>query len=576
MILKINRGLTSLLLIGVTSLPLILMAKWQIQNVALPGTDAANYLTKAFEIRNILFNGDLPEYIKSLYYVREWKPTSYSAFLSFILLLPYDIHTLIVILSCAIYAFLQVTVFLLVSIFLKKRDSIIIATLSVLFPYVFNWATTLYAETLSSAFILLFIWCYIKSDNFSKSNYVTFGAIFAGIAITIRPGELVILLFLFLALAGYKYLRTTRFGLSNYVLLLFVAVLASTLLFAEFNTPILLSLLGFLIIIFLNNFFNLFNIDNFIQLLLIITVVNLIWYGPFADSLIFWIYETSFGELAQNWDPGISNPMYIFSLITNVLKPLFLPISALILIKIFNWNFLGRIKTKKSLESYKTLITSCFIFFIVPIILLFITNTSDLRRFHAGVLILISLVLIYMWKESHIFFQSPPFDKFFLKIWTPMLFIFIILYVFFLKLLIQDHPLPNKMKSYEIQLIEYLIELEIPKGATSGVYLISDRVINVHRLNLISRYLDSTYLFTYYWKYSSLDENIVKLQENQASYLIIQKNVKNPVIPEWDLYSKLSYRFIRDLNSKEKGSNRLELVAEMIIAEEKLELYRIN
>jgi hypothetical protein len=132
------------------------------------------------------------------------------------------------------------------------------------------------------------------------------------------------------------------------------------------------------------------------------------------------------------------------------------------------------------------------------------------------------------------------------------------------------------MKSYEIQLIEYLIELEIPKGATSGVYLISDRVINVHRLNLISRYLDSTYLFTYYWKYSSLDENIVKLQENRASYLIIQKNVKNPVIPEWDLYSKLSYRFIRYINSKEKGSNRLELITEMIIAEEKLELYRIN
>ena len=121
-------------------------------------------------------------------------------------------------------------------------------------------------------------------------------------------------------------------------MIMVIAVFASTLLFVKFNTPTLLSLFGLLIILLINNYYNLVKIDNFIQLLLIITTINLIWYGPFADSLIFWIYETSFGELAQNWDPGISNPMYIFSLITNVLKPLFLPILALILIKIFKWN----------------------------------------------------------------------------------------------------------------------------------------------------------------------------------------------------------------------------------------------
>jgi hypothetical protein len=145
-----------------------------------------------------------------------------------------------------------------------------------------------------------------------------------------------------------------------------------------------------------------------------------------------------------------------------------------------------------------------------------------------------------------------------------------------LRLLIQDHPLPNNVKSYETQLINDLVELDIPKGATSGVYLISDRTINVHRLNLISRYMDSTYLFTYYWNYTSLDENITKLQENQASYLIVQQDISDPIIPEWDLYSKLSYKFITDLKSKEKGSNRLTLIHELTFDKEKLELLRIN
>jgi hypothetical protein len=534
-------------LLVICLVPYILFILFNIFDRALPSTDGANYLTNAFQYKNIFYNDGIKAGIRSLYFVRDWKPTIYPVILFIFTLLPdggIELYTSII--QLTFLFFVNLGAYSLIRNFCSRRIAALSSSGLVISQMIFNWANTLFAETFTFGLILFWLSHLVKVESFTNKKHTIISSITCSLILMTRPGELIIPITLIYLIVIFRI----KIKFRNFATLTTLFVLSFTQIYLEvfYSKWALNPVLFLFLVLILSIFGTIGNNNHLILALSLIIILTNLWYLFFWKSLYLWIYETSFGEMTKYWNPGSNNAYSNILLIVS-------QIEAQLLIIFICWLLYFSLKlidlkrsrqSEKSIESkpnLDTLVFSVCLLTVLPLISVLYTTAVDVRRIFFGLslLTLLSYMTIIRYNIR----------------------IAISIYLFNLIIIINSLFVPNykflslsnsyssfdKFPSQESSFILELKQSGLPQAITIGTYIVDSTNLNVHRLNLVSTYNRTDYRFSYFWKYDTFNQNLEDLRiYNKASYLLLDLSYEKNYIADWDLYGKLSKRFNDDFS----------------------------
>ena len=397
-------NLVNLLAIG-------LFVSWTILDKSLPQADGANYLDLSFQkINSWDENSGVLSFLRSIYFLRDWKPIFFPNFFTFIAMLSHELQFILDFYAILTFVFMQIILYIIMNKLVDPLIASLSASFITLNPYFFNIANQVYADYISVIFIIFSIYLYYVFLKRNVKFSWTSSVIFAFLAVITRPVEsllyllvLILIMTVFfrnrLNISAFKSLKLSDYFFVAFNLLsLYFAlfILKSTFwLGLEFGlnietfwflTVIVLLISSIKFSKFVDNSLNLIT-KYFMQLF----VLSLLWFAPFLTQTWNWIYYTSIGNRVFRSDRSFvdSNPLdVLFSIVdsyfpSNVL--FFLIVVAPILLAISFY--------KSKNQSFNLTIVYLFILLSLVFfgIIYIYSGTGDSRR----VMLLFILILLY-------------------------------------------------------------------------------------------------------------------------------------------------------------------------------------
>lgn len=511
--------------------PLIALV-WHVNHQAWPNDDAANYLSTAYEQYLHFKNGTLGDGLAALYQVRGWRPILFP-----VLAVPFlwifngnVIAAVASVLLCAYVGWL-VYFYRIARRYISSFRSAIAATIvGSLFPY-YSFSTVFFSELTWLFFISGSVYHCLTSENFKGRYHALFAGVFLGLATLIRPAETVIIAVIPLALIVAETWRqqivSTKDILTSGAI---VGILCGILIVAAFVpaiTFVVILLVGSTVIILA-----IFYVQRSVSVgatgLILFTValcaVNTFWWANSMPALYSWVYETTFGPMAQiTSDQSLSIGMgltllhiiqYYFS--TQLVLILF---AAILLVR--PWRKQEKDKKSRKLMELALLSTGM----LIPIFVAYmLTQTDDPRRPFVGM----AFAILFLAVSALI---SGPLRR----LRTASLGGLAVLQLLgFLSWAGEGVAVTNPTQQVEnnVETINKIIDLGITPGSGVAVYTLSlfdspNRIYEPAALTLASISLGAQIRIDYAWDIENYDEVLNELSDRGVQYLLLDSYVSS-------------------------------------------------
>ena len=329
-------------------IPSIISIYWHFSNTQLPFADATNYLTAAIYIYHDIYNLNIYEFLKGLYFERSWRPVFFH-----LLYLPF----LIISKGNLLFAIGALhTVLTLMSTFLiykiiELRNGSYYAALSAsiisISSAVFFGGASLpgFAEVSLLPFVLGLVYLLIKEDTFKSKKYAFLFSALLFLVVSTRPVEGVahiilplILFFIFLINKGYiskkNFLKIILATITFFTFLLLTRIIPSNKYQIDridqpsslviYDNILLIALvfnIGLILVYFFffrsNSSILKPNYKYLMNSFYVALFLIFVWWLGFFSGLYEWVYRTSLGDVVSNM---IKYDIAAYRLLFNILE----------------------------------------------------------------------------------------------------------------------------------------------------------------------------------------------------------------------------------------------------------------
>ena len=134
---------------------------WTVLDKSLPQADGANYIDLSFQkINSLDENSGVLSFLRSIYFIRDWKPIFFPNFFTFIAMFTNELQLILDFYAILTFIFMQI----ILNVIMKRLVEPLTASLSASFitlnPYFFNIANQVYADYISVLFIIISLYLY--------------------------------------------------------------------------------------------------------------------------------------------------------------------------------------------------------------------------------------------------------------------------------------------------------------------------------------------------------------------------------------------------------------------------------
>lgn len=518
--------------------PVLVSFLWHINNQGWPTDDAAQYAKTAYHQYLVFQNGSLIDGFKALYQIRGWRPTLYPVLATpFFLLFKGNILAATGATLVLCFFVCQVYIYAIARRYLDSLRASLAAALVGSCPAVIFSSMVFFSEIAWLAFFAGFIFHLLESEYFRKPFQATIAGIFLGLSGLVRPAENITIAILPLIGMIAIALHRKVFSFFNLAFVTGFVLLSASLLVSSVSTQRidyrLVIALG--IIIALSQLFiikadkemepgilglNLFSV--------LFMLINLLWWADSMPQLYSWVYNTSFGAIAQVTDVFIRKEGF-FSFLKRTfyiyLFPQGILVTALCLVSL--------LPDPKRILAIRRVGTLAMITLglLLPIFLLYaFTGTSDPRRIFIGMSFLSLFLAIFSLQDG---FARKARDAAIVLIVAMQ----IAGLLWSVKgeapasgnsLLAQYHAAfrPQTNADQNEAVVLHLMDLGVPKNSTVAVYTMAlfherDRIYEPNSLDLAALTTGSNLHIIYCWDIGDYFAVIKKLRETGVSFLLI-------------------------------------------------------
>jgi len=535
-------------------LPLVITFLWHLHNQGWPNDDAADYMKTAYQQYLAFHDGSLLDGLKSLYQIRGWRPILFPSLATpFLLLFKGNVLAaagatlLICFLVCQIYIYCIARLYL--SSFRAALVAAFVGTCSVNIFY----SLVFFSEMAWLAFFAGFVFHLLKSKYFYNYNQAGIAGILLGLAALIRPAETLALAIIpltgiIIIAAAKKVFTVIRLVYVVFFITLNVCLLIASIFIHQISHYVILGT-GFILILlqlalmkiakkiepgFLG--LNLFAVS--------FMTINLLWWASSMPMLYSWIYDTSFGFIAQT-DIAVRREG-LLSILGQIFVKYFSPNG--FLIAFLCLPLLWPTPERNSVKTRQLIILALITFgLLLPMCILYgVTGTSDIRRMFVGMtflLIFISVLslqdgflrkvrigiisLIVIFQIASLFWSSEDKD---FPIEIPLL---------------EQHDMSFRPRTKTDQnegVIRRLLEAGVPKNSSIAVYTMaifhfSDRIYEPAALSLAALTTGSNLQIIYFVETGEYFTVIKRLRETGVLFLLVDvynnkenKSVNSPLV----------------------------------------------
>jgi len=535
-----RKYLLPLAAVMLTISPVLIAFTWHINNHGWPNDDAANYMLTAYQqFQAFHEDGSIIDGLQALYQIRGWRPIIFPVFATpFLWLFNGDVPaaagaTLVLSLfMCLIY------VYAIASRYLDQYRASL-ATAYVGSSHVIAIHSTIFfAEITWLAFFLGFVFHLLGSEHFRKTIQTIIAGVLLGCAALIRPVETIVIVILPLFSMIFMAVGKKSFFMSGATrIMVFVLSSAGLLLASAFVKQV-----GSLLVLGAG-------IITLLQLVLIKEIkeeqpgiiglnlfavsfmtINLLWWADSMPELCSWVYNASFGPLAQITDISVSKEG-IFSILRRILTVYLFPYGLLVVLMCLLLVLSKQFRNSVS-DRCLYVLAIITIGLLFPMCILYsVTGTSDPRRVFVGMsflLILISTTLLQdgpLRKVREIGFIIIVVLQLTTFLWSAR---GISLPLYDIVLTKSSIPLAKSEADQNEILISYLREYGVPRYSKIAVYTgalfqARDRIYEPAALDLAAYTTRSRYKIIYYWDIGDYSAVINRFRERGVEFLLIDK-----------------------------------------------------
>lgn len=380
-------------LLLLSGLILIILLPWHASNHHIPIWDEASFVGTVEEML-ASFRDGVWAGLKAAYLVRDWRPIIFPTIATpFFALAHGDILLGICFTACFSFGLVGIYSFLLLQNLMSYSRALIGSTFVITTPWILNFGYRFFSEMFWLAAASAFLFHLITGLSRGPRVHLLLAGLWLGIMGATRPAETVIVATLPALFLLVSELRRGKITLLDIGVLLLQAGLLGLaiwqLIQAGFiNLPVILLLLGYLLLtgVWARR---LFAQAPILGLIVIAECVFMAWHIVSMRELYAWSYETSFGPMAKLPYGSFkgASPLPLLRAFSANFNIGFLALIGLVDVVVL---VATRSKSKFDEDTVQALkIVVIAVLMLTPILaMLWITNTMDMRRPMAGMLVL--------------------------------------------------------------------------------------------------------------------------------------------------------------------------------------------
>lgn len=512
--------------------PVIISFLWHINNQGWPTDDAAQYMKTAYQQYLAFQNGSFFDGIKALYQMRGWRPIFFPVLATPFLLL-FKGNILAATGATLVMCFLvcQIYIYAIAKRYLDSLRASLAAAFVGTCPMIIYHSVIFFSEIAWLAFFTGFVFHLLESKDFRKPFQATIAGIMLGLATITRPAETTaIAIFPLIGIITIALFRKV-FTFFNAIFVTGFVILTTSLLVAsafkeQIDYRIVLAL-GIIIIlsqlmIIKAHKKNEPGISGLNLFAVSFMAINLLWWADSMPKLYSWIYNTSFGMMANVTDIFIKKEGF-FSFLKHISLTYLFPQGLFVIVLCL---VLLLPDSKRNPDNIKRLglLAMITIGVLLPVFFLYdFTGTSDPRRVFIGMSFLLLLLAILSLQNGYIRRARDIAMALIVIFQFSGLFCIAegILPSFGHPLLIKHaaQVMPKTKADQNEAVILRLLELGVPKNSPVAVYTMAlfqtcDRIYDPEALNLAALTTSGNLEIIYFWDtgdYFAVTERLRKI-----------------------------------------------------------------
>lgn len=532
--------------------PVMVTLLWHIHNQGWPNDDAAQYMKTAYQHYLVFQDGTWLDGLKALYQIRGWRPTLFPALATpFLLLFNGNIPAAAGATLVCCFLLCQIYVYAVARLYLDALRGAIAAAFVGSCPVIVFSSASFFSEIAWLALFSGFVFHLLNSDDFRRPIQASVAGVFLGLAGLIRPAETIALTAIPLMVLTLLAVRQ-KFLSFRYVMFTAAIVTAAAFMPAALgkllnDPPVLIFGIPAMIVAYIaltgtgtakfpgHRGFNLFSFC--------FIIIHLLWWANSMPELYAWIYEASFGALAQITDVYVKERGFLHFSKEMFLMYLFPQGTFLIaLCTVFGLfdskNFSGRIKilNKLLILCAGALLAGCLMYLI--------TATSDPRRIFAAMSLALLICAVLSLQDGFMQRTRVAMVSLFLALQLTGLFLIAdgkpqwLMHPFLVEKGAQGMPRNNP--DWHETVIHRLLEAGVPPRSPVAVYTAAlfqfhDRIYDPSALSLAALTTGSHLEIIYFWDIGDYDAVIERLQAISVPFLLVDvyedKENKSPHQP---------------------------------------------
>lgn len=540
-IIPLRKYFSSYVAIILTISPVFLALVWHINNHGWPSDDPANYMMTAYQQYRAFQDGTLLDGLQAMYQIRGWRPILFPVLATpFLWLFRGDVLAATGVTLVLCFLVCQIYIYAIARRYLDPLRAAAAAAFVGSGTIVASQALIFFSEIAWLALFGGFVFHVLESQEFRRPWHAAIAGIYLGIATTVRPAETVVVILVPFAILFALAIARASIGIMTVVralgLVISIAVLLIIAAFVPAMDYRILLPLGSIIIAVL---FWVIKLNKEKEpgatglglLTVFLLAINLLWWANSMPILYSWVYETSFGSMAQI----TTKPEGFFVVFKRILALYLYPQGVILILLSLIMMLPSRRKDFPHLRGL-TVFAVLTLALLLPMFILYaVTGTSDARRVFIGmafimlflsifslqagalqpvrdacVMAILGLQLIgFLWAARA---EAPPFQN--------------------LHWIKTGVSFPKTKPDQNEILINKLLELGIPRESSVAVYTMAlfqarDRVYEPAALQLAAATTGSNLDILYYWDIGEYFSVIDRLRTNNVRYLLID-NYRDP------------------------------------------------
>src|ERR1700688_2901833 len=282
----------------------IILLPWHAQSHRVPFWDEAAYVETA---QNILasFKDGCWEGLKGIYQVRGWRPIIFPAvFSAFLAIAQGKIILGVGLAQWFTLSLVAVYTYLLMREILPGPRALVGAGFVVTTPWILNFSYVLFSELFWLATTVAFVFHMFAASNRRPVAHLAIAGIWLGLMGATRPAETVLIMALPILARLFVEWRERKVPVMDVAIFALQALLLAAPAVSviqslpPYHLSLLLLIAGVALIAWRARRF--FVMAPVFGMVIVAEVVFIAWFGTYMRQLYFWVFETSFGPLANS------------------------------------------------------------------------------------------------------------------------------------------------------------------------------------------------------------------------------------------------------------------------------------